>query len=243
MKATKSSRTTSPPTRRTDFDSGAALAPVLARKIADRLALAIAARGRATLAVSGGTTPKAMFEALSREAIDWRRVTITLVDERMAPPDHERSNHRLVSRTLLQNHAAAARFVPLYSEPGDADTVAARAAAAIDAIERPFDVVVLGMGTDGHTASFFPEGTTLATVTDPACPTSVLAIEAPGAGEPRLTLTLPWLVEAGMIALHIEGEAKNAVLAAALEPGPEAELPVRAVLRHTATPVEIFWAP
>tara|TARA_R110002020_G_scaffold47500_10_gene135085 strand:- start:407 stop:1123 length:717 start_codon:yes stop_codon:yes gene_type:complete len=231
------------PIRRTEFDSGAALADALARRIADRLALAIAARGAATLAVSGGTTPKALFAALSKEAIDWRRVTITLVDERMAPPEHERSNHRLVNLNLLQNFAAQARFVPLYSAEGDAPSVAARAAEAIDALALPFDVVVLGMGADGHTASFFPDGSTLAEVTDPACPTSVMAIEAPGAGEPRLTLTLPRLVEAGMIVLHIEGDEKKAVLKRALEDGPEAEMPVRAVLRHAKTPVEIYWAP
>jgi 6-phosphogluconolactonase len=104
-------------------------------------------------------------------------------------------------------------------------------------------VVVLGMGTDGHTASFFPGGTALGAVTDPACRQSVMAIEAPGAGEPRLTLTLPRLVEAGLMVLHIEGEQKKAVLAKALGAGPEAEMPVRAVLRHAKTPVEIYWAP
>jgi 6-phosphogluconolactonase len=104
-------------------------------------------------------------------------------------------------------------------------------------------VVVLGMGTDGHTASFFPGGTTLAQVTDPACPASVMAIEAPDAGEPRLTLTLPRIIEAGLLVLHIEGEAKRAVLASALEPGPEQAMPVRAVLRQAKRPLEIYWAP
>ncbi|MDZ7601011.1 MAG: 6-phosphogluconolactonase, partial [Hoeflea sp.] len=131
----------------------------------------------------------------------------------------------------------------LYSAGAEAPAVAARAAEAIDALPLPLDAVVLGMGTDGHTASFFPGGTTLAQVTDPACATSVMAMEAPGAGEPRLTLTLPRLVEAGLVVLHIEGEAKKVVLARALEDGPETELPVRAVLRHATTPVEIYWAP
>jgi len=226
-----------------EFDSGAELAQALAHRIAEMLTLAIAARGQATLAVSGGSTPKVFFAALSKEAIDWGKVTVTLVDERMAPPSDERSNQRLVSLNLLQNHAAAARFVPLYSAMGDAPTVAAHAALAIDRLPRPFDAVVLGMGTDGHTASFFPGGTTLAAVTDPACTTGVMAMEAPGAGEPRLTLTLPRLVEAGLVVLHIEGEAKKAVLACALEDGPETDMPVRAVLRHASTPVEIYWAP
>jgi 6-phosphogluconolactonase len=229
--------------RQISFADGGELAEALADRVAGALAIAIAARGAATLAVSGGTTPKAFFAALSKRAIEWSKVTVTLVDERMVPPAHERSNHRLATLFLLQNRAAEAGFVPLYHANGDAEAVARAASDAIDALALPFDVVVLGMGTDGHTASFFPGGTALGAVTDPACRQSVMAIEAPGAGEPRLTLTLPRLVEAGLMVLHIEGEQKKAVLAKALGAGPEAEMPVRAVLRHAKTPVEIYWAP
>ncbi|WP_417436674.1 6-phosphogluconolactonase [Hoeflea sp.] len=229
--------------RLTNFASGAELAEALADRVADALVAAIEARGAATLAVSGGNTPKAFFAALSKRAIAWDNVTVTLVDERMVPPAHERSNHRLASLFLLQNRAAEAGFVPLYRSNGDAADVARSASEAIDALALPFDVVVLGMGTDGHTASFFPGGTTLGAVTDPACRQSVMPIEAPDAGEPRLTLTLPRIVEAGLVALHIEGEQKKTVLDKALSPGPEAEMPVRSVLRHARTPVEIYWAP
>ncbi|MDZ7602034.1 MAG: 6-phosphogluconolactonase, partial [Hoeflea sp.] len=104
MKATEA-----PPVRLTVFDSGAELAAALARRIAGTLTLAIAARGLATLAVSGGSTPKVFFAALSKEDIDWDKVTVTLVDERMAPPGDDRSNQRLVSLNLLQNHATAAK--------------------------------------------------------------------------------------------------------------------------------------
>jgi 6-phosphogluconolactonase len=229
--------------RQSSFESGTELAEALADKVAGALAMAITARGTATLAVSGGSTPKAFFAALSKRPIDWEKVTVTLVDERMVPPAHERSNHRLASLYLLQNRAAEAGFVPLYTAGGDAEAVAETASEKIDALALPFDVVVLGMGTDGHTASFFPGGSTLAVVTDPECRQSVMTIEAPGAGEPRLTLTLPRIVEAGMIVLHIEGDQKKAVLAKALDAGPEAEMPVRAVLYHARTPVEIYWAP
>lgn len=229
--------------RHASFADGGELAEALADRAAGALAMAIAARGTATLAVSGGTTPKAFFAALSKRTIEWDKVTVTLVDERMVPPAHERSNHRLAILFLLQNRAAEAGFAPLYNNAGDAAAVARAASEKIDALALPFDVVVLGMGTDGHTASFFPGGTTLEAVTDPACAQSVMAIEAPGAGEPRLTLTLPRIVEAGLLVLHIEGEQKKAVLAKALGAGPEAEMPVRAVLRHAKTPVEIYWAP
>jgi len=240
MKATEIAQSN---VRQISFADGGELAEALADRVAGAVAMAIAARGAATLAVSGGTTPKAFFAALSRRDIAWDKVTVTLVDERMVPPAHERSNHRLASLFLLQNKAAEAGFVPLIKKAGEAGEVAQAASDAIDALALPFDVVVLGMGTDGHTASFFPGGTTLGAVTDPACARSVMAIEAPGAGEPRLTLTLPRIVEAGLVVLHIEGEQKKAVLAEALGAGPEAEMPVRAVLRHATTPVEIYWAP
>ncbi len=229
--------------RQSTFESGAELAEALADAVAGALTMAIAARGTATLAVSGGSTPKAFYAALSKHATSWDKVTVTLVDERMVPPAHERSNHRLASLYLLQNRAAEAGFVPLYSASGDAEAVAEAASDKIDALALPFDVVVLGMGADGHTASFFPGGSTLGAVTDPECRQSVMTIEAPGAGEPRLTLTLPRIVEAGMIVLHIEGDDKKAVLAKALSAGPEAEMPVRSVLRHARKPVEIYWAP
>lgn len=242
MKATEAERPT-PAINRNDFANGAKLAKALAGTVAGALAEAIAARGKATLAVSGGSTPKRFFEALSQQPVDWDRVTLTLIDERLVPADHERSNHRLASEYLLTHLAAKAHFVPLYSDAADADQAARTAAARIDGLGLPLDVAILGMGTDGHTASFFPNGSTLDLATDPACPHSVIAIEAPGAGEPRLTLTLPRIVEAGLLLLHIEGAEKQAVLEKALEPGPADDMPVRAVLRGARKPLEIYWAP
>lgn len=242
MKATEADMA-HPPVKRHDFANGADLSVALAHRVAGALSTAIAERGQATLAVSGGSTPKRFFEALSQQPIDWARVAITLIDERLVPADNARSNHRLANEHLLKNLAAKARFVPLYSDAADADQAADTAAARIDGLGLPLDVAILGMGTDGHTASFFPQGSTLELATDPACPHSVIAIEAPGAGEPRLTLTLPSIVEAGLLLLHIEGAEKQSVLEAALEPGPADEMPVRAVLRNARKPLEIYWAP
>ncbi|PWW01351.1 6-phosphogluconolactonase [Hoeflea marina] len=226
-----------------EFASRPALAEALAARVAAALAEAIRTRGAASIAVSGGSTPKAFFANLSTADIDWSKVTVTLVDERAVPPSHERSNQRLVVTQLLQNRAAAAGFVPLWSVPMDGARLVDLADAAIGRIGRPFDVVVLGMGLDGHTASFFPGGSALAEATDPAATRSVMSMEAEGAGEPRLTLTLPLLVEAPLLVLHIEGKDKLQVLTEALGPGPETALPVRAVLRHARHPVNIYWAP
>jgi len=229
--------------RMMEFKTGGDLAAALAGRVAEVLAMAVEKDGTASLAVSGGSTPRAFFLALSRQEIAWSKVTVTLVDERFVPSSHERSNHRLVATLLLQNEAAFAEFVPLFADGVSAADAARQAAEAITAIKQPFDVVILGMGMDGHTASWFPESDQLDTVTDPAAPETVMAIEAPGAEETRLTLTLPVVAEAKLCVLHIEGNGKREVLDRALQPGPVSALPIRAALRNFGSPLQIYWAP
>lgn len=199
------------------FESREALALQLAQDVAAVL------KTGSTLAVSGGTTPKLFFEKLSQMDAAWADVTVTLVDERLVPESHERSNARLVRAFLMQNKAAAARFMP------------------ISASVPPLDVVILGLGNDGHTASFFPGGDKLMQAIDPATAARVIEINAPGAGEPRLTFTLPVLMAAKHVMLHIEGPEKRAVLDRALEDGPVEDMPIRAVLR-AATPLTVYWS-
>jgi len=225
------------------FENGAALATTLAATVAAALSAAVAARGEASIAVSGGSTPKAFFDALSREALDWEKVTVTLVDERFVPADNPRSNHLLVATHLLKNAAAKARFLPLFSAADSAEEAAERATEAAAALGQPFDVVVLGMGNDGHTASFFPGGNHLAEALDLSLPRRVMTMEAEGAGETRLTFSFSSLQDARLLVLHIEGAEKKAVLDKALAGKDEAEMPVRAVLNRAASPVEIYWAP
>lgn len=224
------------------FDDGNALAEGLVEAVSSRLAAAIETHGAASIAVSGGSTPKVFFRALSQRELDWAKVTVTLVDERFVPPESDRSNHSLVAANLLTNRATAATFVPLYHEAATADDASALASAATTGLA-PFDVVVLGMGTDGHTASFFPGGTRLKEALDPATPRGVITMEADGAGETRLTFTFSSLHDAGFLVLHIEGNGKKEVLAQAEMPGEEAEMPIRAILRRAASPLQVYWAP
>jgi len=232
---------------RHDFPDGAALAGALADAVAAKLEAGLAARGVATLAVSGGRTPAQFFAALSAKPLDWDKVTVTLVDERWVPVDHARSNEALVRAGLLQGPAAAARFVGLVSEAASPEDGLPEIAGRIAALPLPLDVVVLGMGTDGHTASFFPGGDRLGEALDPAGDVPVVPMRAPGAGEPRITLTLPLILAARAVYLHIEGADKAAVLAqvlaGALKNGTVEEMPVRAVLRARRSPPEIYWCP
>jgi 6-phosphogluconolactonase len=203
------------------------LAWTLAGDVAAALRRTIAAKGKATLAVSGGSTPALFLEKLSAMGAGWDKVTVTLVDERQVPETGERSNARLVRAHLLRYKAAAARFVPLFLN--------VEAAAALAP-----EVVVLGMGNDGHTASFFPGGDNLAQALDPAGALRIVEMTAPEAGEPRLTLTFPVLAAADYLALHIEGPDKRQTLDRALAEGPVEDMPVRAFLR-AEVPVTLYW--
>jgi 6-phosphogluconolactonase len=227
--------------RRT-FADKPTLAKELAEAVADRIRTAIAERGVAAIAVSGGSTPARFFQALGKtKDIEWTKVIVTLVDERWVDETSDRSNALLVNEKMLQGPAAVARFFPLYSggeEPGPAEI--AKTNALLADLPEQFAAVVLGMGGDGHTASFFPGGDTLAQALTAEGP--ALAIHAPGAGEPRITFTLPRLLHTDGLYLHIEGEEKAVVLDAALGDGPVEDLPIRAVLR-SGQPVTVYWCP
>ena len=221
------------------FPRRAELAQKLAETIAGKLFDAMAARGHGFVAVSGGSTPALLFAELSEAAIDWGRVTVTLIDERLVPPTSPRSNARLVADKLLQGPAAAARFVPLYHGTDDGDEAAMLARTALGKLPWPLDVAVLGMGGDGHTASFFPDAADVAELLAADADKLVLPVESVAAHEHRLTLTLGKIVEAGFLALHIEGPDKRQVLDRALS---GERLPIRAAIEASPRPVEIFWA-
>lgn len=219
-------------------------ATALAERVAKRLRMSLNQRGHALLAVSGGSTPKDFFAQLSRESLDWARVKITLVDERWVSDTDERSNAKLVKTILLQNEAAAATFVPLYSDAPTPEEGLAAATRRIDELALPFDAVVLGMGDDGHTASFFPGGDHLAEALDLNGKSRVMSMRAPDAGEPRITLTLPTLLETESLFLLVTGNKKRDLLAdARLGLGAARDYPVRAVIAQHRVPVAVYWCP
>jgi 6-phosphogluconolactonase len=217
----------------------------IAAHIAEALRSAIAARGQASLAVSGGKSPIPMFEALREQDLDWSQVTVVLVDERVVPRDHADSNTALVARHLLQGKAAAARFLLFFRELAPTFNAEVLDALVIDASERiaalpwPLDVAVLGMGEDAHTASLFPgaPGYARAIATDQRL-AWVVPDTAPHA---RLTFTLSALLAARELVLSIAGGSKLAVYRKAAEKADES-LPISLVLNQSSTPIGVWIA-
>ena len=181
-----------------EYGDGAALAAGLADRVAADLNAALSERGRATLAVPGGTTPGPFLSALATRDLDWPRIAVCPTDERWAPPSHERSNERMIRATLLEGGlagGAAPLFLPFWRD-GQTPQGAAPMVAAAFAPHLPLDVCVLGMGADMHCASLFPGGDGLEAAMDPASSAVIAPLTAPGAPEPRITLTAARLTEA-----------------------------------------------
>ena len=220
-----------------------ALSRALADQIAASLKTAIAARRLASLVVSGGKSPIRLFELLRDEELDWSSVCVALADERWVDPSDAASNEKLVRDVLLKGRAAAARFQGLKNGAPTPDMGAVSAWETFARVPRPFDALVLGMGDDGHTASLFPGSPNLANALDPAAAAGCVGMRAPVAPRPRLSLNLSALLDSRRITLLINGDAKRRTYLAACAPGPEQEMPVRAVLRQTRTPVEVMWSP
>lgn len=207
----------------------------LAAEIAARaIRAAIEERGAARVALSGGSTPSPAYRALAALDLPWERVTWLQVDERAVPPDHARSNVGAIARALGPAVTAASGGVRrMEAEDPNLGAAAARYEALLRerfgvASAVAFDLIVLGVGEDGHTASLFP-GTGAVAIDDRL----VAAIPAqPAKGlEARLTLTAPVLVEARAVLVLARGASKRLPIVAARSPGPEDEIPARVLLR------------
>ena len=224
-----------------EFENTSALDIELAEKVAALLAADIQARGKASLVVSGGRTPMGFFHLLSQQLLDWSSVTVTLADERWVDADHQDSNEKLVRENLLINEAHQAQFISLKSAAENAVDAESECEQAL-ASAGQFTVVILGMGDDGHTASLFPGTEALALGLDMNSGRTAIAVTPTAAPHQRMSMTLPRLLNAGQVIIHISGSSKQDVLLAAQNGDNAVELPIRAILGQQVAPLSVYWA-
>ncbi|WP_439560046.1 6-phosphogluconolactonase [Roseinatronobacter sp.] len=207
----------------------------VAQRIASELGETLRSSGRASLSVPGGSTPAPVFDILSGAELDWANVAVLLNDERWVNEDSPRSNTRLLRERLLTGRAAAATLVPLYADAPAPEDALADLTDAVSA-HLPISVLLLGMGEDMHTASLFPGADNLAPALRNDAP-PLMAMRAPAAGEPRITLTAPVLKAALRVHVLITGDTKRAALEKAAKLSPQ-DAPIACILDQA----QVHWA-
>ncbi|MGI5309850.1 6-phosphogluconolactonase [Rheinheimera sp. WS51] len=222
------------------FADSAELNSQFAAKLISIMKQAIVQRGEAYLVVSGGRTPQALFSLLNKTDLEWQKVTVLLADDRWIDNSHPDSNERLVKTALLQNKAAKARFISLYSNAESAFAGAEQVLNRIVSLPT-FDAVILGMGEDGHTASLFPCSEQIAAgLADES--QAVLAVKPTTAPYERISLSKARLENTRHLFLHLVGSSKKTVLDKAMQGDDHMEMPIRAFLQHPCLTVEVMYA-
>lgn len=228
------------------FESRDAIAPVAADMLATAVIGDIDSRGRASLMLSGGSTPGATFQRLSHFDLPWDKVDIGLVDDRWVDQDNAGSNGALLRRTLLQNKAAQAHFVPMKTAQATPQAAQADVETAYGAFHYPLSAVVLGMGLDGHTASWFPQADGLDAAINPNNLSRVQAVTAQksavtGDYLDRMTLTLSAVATAKTAVLLLTGADKRAVFDTAVQ-NPDSTLPISHAITALGDRLTVLYA-
>ncbi|MDQ2077184.1 6-phosphogluconolactonase [Marinimicrobium sp. ABcell2] len=230
------------------FDSREELLAALQDECTSALQEALKERGKASLMVSGGSSPAPLYQRLSEVDLDWSAVSVALVDERWVEPGHEKSNETLVVNNLMQNRAAQASLTGMKNAAELPAQGLAECEAAYQKLPQPFDVTLLGMGPDGHTASLFPHADGLEKALDTSNDALCAAIsakqsEVTGEYTDRMTLSLKGLLNSRRLILLITGEDKLEAFRQAQSGSEVADMPIRAVLQQDQLPLTVYWAP
>ena len=226
-----------------EHDDAAAMAEAVAGDIGFIVESALDARAAALLALSGGKTPVAAYELLARQKLDWKRVTIFPVDDRLVKVDSPLSNVAMLARIFLPK---GARVMPLGADNTDVKGAGNAADARLQDLKWPPDLVLLGVGEDGHTGSILPGPDMEAALTAPKARRAIgvtpnpLPKEAPVA---RVTMTKPAMLQARALMLALTGDSKRALVERAIEDGAGSTVPIGRVLAEAEQAIDIHWAP
>jgi 6-phosphogluconolactonase len=226
-----------------EYDSLNELADAVAGDVGFIIDSAIDARGASLVAVPGGSTGPAIFPKLVAQKLAWKKVAIIPTDDRLVPMDDERSNVRAIAKAFL---ASGARVIPIAAEIADYRLAGNSADARLQDLSWPPDLVWLGMGKDGHTASIFPGPDLQAALDAPKARRAIgvmpdpLPPEAPVA---RVTLTRAAILSARTVMITITGPEKRDLLEQAIADGQSSKLPIGRVLAEAEQPIDIHWCP
>jgi len=226
-----------------EYDSAEEMASAVAGDIGFIVESAVEARNAALLAFPGGSTPKPIYAELAAARLPWKRVTIIPGDERLVPLDSPLSNVRGIAQAFLPT---GARVIPITGDIADHKLAGNSADARLQDLHWPPDLVWLGMGKDGHTASIFPGPDLEDALNAPKARRAVgvlpdpLPPEAPVA---RVTLTRSSILAAKTLLITITGDEKRRVLEQAIEDGHSSKLPIGKVLAEAEQPIDIHWCP
>lgn len=226
-----------------EYDSLDELADAVAGDVGFIIESAIDARDASLIAVPAGTTGPAIFPKLAAQKLPWKKVTIIPTDDRLVPMDDDRSNIRAIAKAFLPN---GARVIPIAADITDYKLAGNSADARLQDLPWPPDLVWLGMGKDGHTASIFPGPDLQAALDAPKARRAIgvmpdpLPPEAPVA---RVTLTRGSILSARTVLITITGDEKRAVLEQAIADGQSSKAPIGRVLAEIEQPIDIHWCP
>jgi len=226
-----------------EYDSLDELADAIAGDIGFIIDSAVDARGASLIAVPGGTTGPAVFAKLAAQKLPWKKVTIIPTDDRLVPMDDERSNVRGIAKAFLP---LGARVIPIAAEIADYRLAGNSADARLQDLPWPPDLVWLGMGKDGHTASIFTGPDLQDALEAPKARRAVGVMPAPLPPEaplPRVTLTRSAILSARTVTITITGDEKRKILEQAIADGHSSKLPIGRVLAEAEQPIDIHWAP
>lgn len=221
------------------FDTRLEASTAAAERMAELLAKRLDNQSQASIIVSGGTSPRDCMAALAETPLDWQRVQIALSDERWVPPDHEDSNEKLVRESLLVENASSAQLLAVF-----ADGVSPEERCEI--LQNPLPVLpfacsLIGIGTDGHFASLFPDAEQLALGLDVECGRLYIPVTTAASPHVRISMTLAGISRSDEIVLLFFGDEKLDVYKQAI--ASSNGYPLSRLLRQKRAPVRLFWAP